>query len=397
MDTFAPTTPAIDPPGTDALARLRAAAERRAAAGLRRELRPRPPGGDGLLDLASNDYLGLAADPRVVEGAVQAAWTWGAGSTGSRLVTGSTTLHAELEAELAAFTGMPAGLVCSSGYLANLAAIVALSGPGTLVVSDATNHASIVDGCRLSRARVVITPHRDVAAVERALADRIEDAALVVSDSVFSVDGDLAPIGALHRAAHQYGALLIIDEAHALGVVGRGGRGAAYAAGLAGAPDVILTVTLSKSLGAQGGAVLGTPEVVDHLVNTARAFIFDTGLAPASAGAALAALRLLVATPELAATARVTTAAIATTAAELGLATERPAAAICPVLLGRPERAVHAARICAELGVRVGCFRPPSVPDGRSCLRITGRADLTADHLAQVAVVLQAVATDLGG
>jgi 8-amino-7-oxononanoate synthase len=381
----------------DPLARLRTFAGQRAAAGLRRELRPRPPGGDGLLDLAGNDYLGLAADPRVVEGAVRAARTWGAGSTGSRLVTGSTTLHAELEAELAAFLGMPAGLVCSSGFLANLAAVVALSGPGTLVVSEASNHASIVDACRLSRARVVVTPHRDVAAVERALAERAEDAALVVSDTVFSVDGDLAPVGALHRATRRYGALLVLDEAHALGVVGPGGRGAAYAAGLAGAPDVVLTVTLSKSLGAQGGAVLGAPEVVDHLVNTARAFIFDTGLAPASTGAALAALRLLATTPALAGAARTATTAIAGTAAGLGLPTVPPAAAVCAVVLGQPERAVRAARVCAGLGVRVGCFRPPSVPDGRSCLRITGRADLTEQDLAQVALALTAVATELGG
>src|SRR5262249_54804531 len=157
--------------GTDPLARLRTLDGRRRAAGLHRELRPRPAGGDGLLDLAGNDYLGLSGHPAVVAGAVRAAETWGAGSTRARLVTRSTALHAELEAELAGFTGMPAGLVCSSGYAANLAAVVALSGPGALVVSDAGNHASIIDACRLSRARVAVVPHRDVAAVERALAD----------------------------------------------------------------------------------------------------------------------------------------------------------------------------------------------------------------------------------
>lgn len=386
-----PHLPTVDP-----LRRLRALAEDRVAAGQHRELRPRPAGGDGLLDLAGNDYLGLSGHPAVVAGAVQAAREWGAGATGSRLVTGSTALHAALESALAAFVGAPAGLVCSSGYAANLAAVVALSGPGALVVSDAGNHASIVDACRLSRARVVVTPHRDAAAVARALAGRTEEVAVVVSDSVFSVDGDLAPVAALHAAARRYGALLVLDEAHALGVVGPGGRGAAHAAGLAGEPDVVLTVTLSKSLGAQGGAVLGPPEVVRHLVNTARAFIFDTGLAPASAGAALAALRLLAAEPGLAAAARANTTAIARLAADLGLPAAEPAAAVCPVLLGEPARAVAGAAVCAEHGVRVGCFRPPSVPPGRACLRLTGRADLTADDLAQIAVALKAVTAASG-
>ena len=332
---------------------LAAQAAEREANGLTRSLRDSDRG-EPLLDLAGNDYLGLSRHPAVVEGAVRAAREWGAGSTGSRLVTGSTALHAELEAGLAAFVRMPAGLVFSSGYCANLAAVVALSGPGSLVVSDAGNHASIVDACRLSRARVAVTPHADVAAVERALAGRPEDTAVVVSDAVFSVDGDVAPARALHEVSRRYGALLVLDEAHALGVVGPGGRGVAHEADLAGEPDVVLTVTLSKSLGAQGGAVLGTPEVMRHLVNTARAFIFDTGLAPASAGAALAALRLLADRPGLAAAARANTAAIASTAAGLALPAVTPAAAVCPVVLGEPERAVRAARICAEHGVRVG-------------------------------------------
>lgn len=281
---------------TRPLARLRDAAGRRAAAGLRRSLRPRP---DGLTDLASNDYLGLSGDPRLVEGAVAAAREWGTGSTGSRLVTGTTELHAELDRRLAAFTGSAAGLVFSSGFLANLGAVTALAGPDTLVVSDQVNHASIVDACRLSRSRVVIVPHRDAAAAERALAEREEDHALVVTDAVFSVDGDLAPLGALHAAVRAHGALLLVDEAHALGVVGDGGRGAAHAAGLAGEPDVVLTLTLSKSLASQGGAVLGAPEVIDALVDTGRSFIFDTGLNPPAAGAALAALDVLGSDPGL--------------------------------------------------------------------------------------------------
>ena len=179
------------------MAWLDAHADRRRADGLRRELRPRAAQ-DALLDLAGNDYLGLSTDPRVLEGAV-AALAWGAGSTGSRLVTGTTALHAELEAELAAFLGAHAALVFSSGYLANLGVVTALSGPGTLVVSDAANHASLVDACRLARARIAVTPRDDPAAVDALLAARTEERALVVTDSVNSVDGAFAPLARAAR------------------------------------------------------------------------------------------------------------------------------------------------------------------------------------------------------
>ncbi|RAY13541.1 8-amino-7-oxononanoate synthase [Actinomadura craniellae] len=380
----------------DPLARLREATGRRTDAGLRRRLRPRTPDHDGLIDLASNDYLGLSRDPRLIEGAVAAAREWGTGSTGSRLVTGTTELHAELDRRLAAFTGSAAGLVFSSGFLANLGAVAGLSGPAALVVSDQVNHASIVDACRLSRARVVITPHRDVAAVERALAERDEEDALVVTDAVFSVDGDQAPLAELHTVTRRHGALLVIDEAHALGVVGDGGRGAAHAAGLSGEPDVVLTLTLSKSLGAQGGAVLGAPEMIETLVDTGRSFIFDTALAPPAAGAVLAALDVLAAEPGLPALARDRARRIASIAAGLGLHTSSPAAAVVPVVLGEPTAAVRGAEICAEHGVRVGCFRPPSVPKGRACLRLTARASLTEFELTTLEGALAAVAGQVG-
>ncbi|MFG1998970.1 8-amino-7-oxononanoate synthase [Spirillospora sp. NPDC048911] len=381
---------------TDPLARFRAAARRRDEAGLRRRLRPRTADHDGLIDLASNDYLGLSRDPRLVEGAVAAAREWGTGSTGSRLVTGTTELHAELDRRLAAFTGSPAGLTFSSGYLANLGAVAGLSGAGTLVVSDQVNHASIVDACRLSRARVTITPHRDVAAVERALAERDEEHALVVTDAVFSVDGDLAPLTALHAAARAHGALLVIDEAHALGIVGDEGRGAAHAAGLAAEPDVVLTLTLSKSLAAQGGAVLADPVLIDTLVDTGRAFIFDTGLTPPAAGAALAALDAIEADPGLPARARAVALRMAEIATDLNLETATPAAAVVPVFLGEPQIALRAAEICAEHGARVGCFRPPSVPKGRACLRLTARASVTESDLTTLRTALTAVSGSTG-
>jgi 8-amino-7-oxononanoate synthase len=372
-------------PDPHPLAWLDAHATARREAGLRRALRPRAAD-EPLLDLAGNDYLGLCTDPRVVEGAVAATRAWGAGSTGSRLVTGTTALHGELESELAAFVGAEAALVFSSGYLANLGVVTALSGPGTLVVSDAANHASLVDACRLARARIAVTPRDDPAAVDALLAGRTEERALVVTDGVNSVDGAFAPLRELHAVCRARGALLVVDEAHGLGVVGPGGRGLLAATGLAGADDVVATVTLSKALGSQGGAVVGPAAVVAHLVDTARSFIFDTGLAPACIGAALAALRVLRAEPGR-------PAAILRAAAALAAAAGVPAppSAVVSVVLGEPDIAVAAAAACAERGVRVGCFRPPSVPKGTSRLRLTARATLTDAELAHAGAVLAEV------
>jgi 8-amino-7-oxononanoate synthase len=372
----------------DPLERFRVAAAERERAGLHRTLRPRPAGGDGMLDLASNDYLGLTRDPRVTRAAADAALTWGGGSTGSRLVTGTTGLHAALEEALADFTGAASALVFSSGYLANLAAVTALTGPGTTVVSDAANHASLVDACRLSRASVVVTPHLDVAAVARALSGRGTAHAAVVTDSVFSVDGDVAPLAALHAVTRAHGALLIVDEAHALGVLGSGGRGAVHEAGLAGAPDVVRTTVLSKSLGSQGGVVLGAPEIRSALIDTGRSFIFDTGLAPAAAGAALAALGALREEPWRPAQARAHARTLADLLTGAGLLAHPPAAAVVSGVVGDPHAAVAAQARCAEHGVRVGCFRPPAVPPGGACLRLTARADLTPADLALVATAL---------
>ncbi|MGW0657619.1 8-amino-7-oxononanoate synthase [Streptodolium elevatio] len=360
----------------------------RVAAGLRRRLRPRPADEPGVLDLAGNDYLGLARDPRVLAAASAAMRTWGAGSTGSRLVTGSTELHADLEAELAAHVEAEAALVFSSGYVANLGAVTALVGRGDLVVSDAINHASIVDACRLSRARVAITPHCDVDAVAEVLANRSEERALVVVDAVFSVDGDLAPLADLAAVVRQHGAVLLVDEAHGLGVVGAGGRGAVHAAGLAGADHVLQTVTLSKAMGSQGGAVVGPRRVIDHLVDTARTFIFDTGLAPVSVAAALESLRILRERPSLADEVRMRARQLADGARALGLNATEPSGAVASVLIGAPEAAFQASVRCAAAGVRVGCFRPPSVPDGVSRLRLAARADLTDADVSRALDVL---------
>jgi 8-amino-7-oxononanoate synthase len=367
-------------------------AAEREATGLRRRLRTREVG-ESSIDLAGNDYLGLSAHEEVRAAAAEAVWAWGAGSTGSRLVTGTTAEHTEFERELADFLGAEAALVFSSGYLANVGVVTALAGPEDLLVSDALNHASVIDACRLSGARRIVVDHCSPVAVERALAGTSIPyrRVFVLTESVFSVDGDVAPLAELAEVCRRYGAALLVDEAHGIGVHGEGGRGGAHAAGLAGAQDVLLTVTLSKSFGAQGGAVVGPREVIDHLIDAARPFIFDTALAPASAAAARAALRILRREPDIAERVQRNAARLHKIAVDAGLPATSPSGAVTSVILGDPERTVAAAELCAEHGVRVGCFRPPSVPDGRSRLRLTARADLTEADFARVSEVLQGI------
>ena len=383
-----PVGPAPD--RSPALDWLDDAAADRAARHVRRVLAPRAAD-DGVIDLASNDYLGLGRHPEVVDAAVAATRRWGAGATGSRLVTGTTEEHLALEDELAEFTGKPAALVFSSGYTANLGAVVALSGRGSLIVSDGGSHASLVDACRLARARVVVVDRGDVAAAARALAERTEERALVVTDSVYSADGELAPLLALHGASRAHGAVLLVDEAHGLGVRGDRGRGLVDELGLSRHEDVVVTATLSKALGSQGGVVLASERVREHLISSACTFIFDTGLAPAAVGAARAALGVLRRDPALASR-------VVEVAEHLAAVTgaEQPRSAVVSVILGDPARAVSAAGRCLELGVRVGCFRPPSVPEGTARLRLTARADLSDADLARASDVLAQVLAEHG-
>ena len=367
--------------------RLTAAGAVREAKGLTRKLQPRR---QGELDLASNDYLGLSADPRVVAAAIEAAQSFGVGATGSRLVTGTTEAHTLLEQDLAAFVGTEAALVFSSGYLANLGVLSALGGPEVLVVSDSANHASIIDACRLARSPVLVTAHRDVGAVRSALATRTQAEALVVTDAVFSVDGDLAPLADLADVCAEFSATLIVDEAHSIGVVGESGVGAAAAAGLLGSDAIVLTATMSKALGSQGGVVLGSAQLIEHLVNTARPFIFDTALAPPAAAAAAAALAVLRAEPERVNAVRASTQRAYELVVAAGFEAIAPEAAVTSAIIGDATVALAAAAACRDEGVRVGCFRPPSVPDGRSRLRITGRATLGPADFDQLEVALAA-------
>lgn len=364
---------------------LSAQAEQRETAGLRRILSPRAAT-DAVLDLAGNDYLGLSRHPAVVAAAVEASHTWGAGSGASRLVTGTLQLHADLEAALANFLGQPAALVFSTGYHANLSVVSALADRDTLVVSDAHIHASLVDAVRLSRADLNVVPHSDVGAVRAVLAAAGGRRALVLAESIYSVLGDQAPLVELAEVSEEYGALLVVDEAHGLGVHG---AGVVHRLKLAGLPHVVLTATLSKSLGSQGGAVLGSPELIEHLVNRARPFIFDTALAPAPAAAAMSALSVLRESPDLPTTVR-------RRVVELGtaLAVEAPAGAVVSVPMPSPWAALAAQSAVLAAGIRVGCFRPPSVPDGISRLRITVNAGVPQAEWERAVEILSALVSE---
>lgn len=361
---------------------LGAQAAEREGAGLTRSLVPRGVD-DSVIDLAGNDYLGLSHDPVVKAAAADAALTWGAGSGASRLVTGTLHLHADLEAELASYLGQPAALVMSTGYHANLSIVTALVDRECLVISDAHIHASLVDAVRLSKAEIKVVPHNDVEAVRVALGESVGRRTLVLAESIYSVLGDEAPLVELAALCEEYDALLVVDEAHGLGVHG---PGVVHRLGLAGLPHVVVTATLSKSLGSQGGAVLGPPELIEHLVNRARPFIFDTALAPASAAGALAALGVLRDRPELPLVVR---RRVTDLAAALGV--EPSAGAVLSVPMPCPQVALAAQAAALAQGVRVGCFRPPSVPDGISRLRITTNAGVSESDWARATEVLVAV------
>ena len=364
---------------------LAAKAAERERAGLTRRLVARD--GDALLDLAGNDYLGLTTNADVILGATTAARRYGGGAGASRLVTGTLPVHDQLEGALAELLEAGSALVFSTGYHANLGAVTALAGADTLIVSDAHIHASLIDAARLSRAQVAVARHNDTADVERILSARSQPRAMIVVESIYSVLGDAAPLTELDEIARRHDAILLIDEAHGVGVAGDRGQGLTASLGLSRADHVVVTVTLSKSLAAQGGAVLGHPAVREQLVNTARSFIYDTGLAPAAAGAALAATAALSDDPGLAFRVRANAAILAESCG-----VQPPAGAVLSVPMPGPREALAAVAVCAERGIRIGCFRPPSTPDGISRLRITAHAQHTTDEIARATKVLSEIA-----
>ncbi|MET3366880.1 UNVERIFIED_CONTAM: 8-amino-7-oxononanoate synthase [Jeotgalibacillus campisalis] len=358
---------------------------------------------DRMIDLASNDYLGLATDARLAEAAREAIAKWGTGATSSRLVAGTTELHVDLEHALAQLTGMDAALVFSSGYLANLGVTTALGGPGTLIVADEQCHASLIDGFRLSRSEVRNFKHNSVQDAADKLANRTQPRALIAVESIYSVGGDAAPLSELLALAEGHDAMLLVDEAHSLGVSGSGsnaGHGAIAGTRLAGHPNVIVTATLSKALGSQGGAVLGSLLLREHLVNRARSFVFDTALAPPAAAAALAAVGVIKAEPWRAAAVHRNAAALTTglratrlqaAPGRLATAVEHSIGAVQSIPMPSAEAALAAGKAAREAGLLVGCFRPPSVPDGVSRLRLTARATLRPADIEQACATLRSI------
>ncbi|MFT3866050.1 MAG: 8-amino-7-oxononanoate synthase [Solirubrobacterales bacterium] len=384
---------------TDVAAALEELRER----GLHRRLRliegPQGPrvtlDGRQVLLLCSNDYLGLAADQRVREAAAEAALRWGAGSGASRLISGNMALHAELEEALAAFKGYERALLFGSGYLANNGTIAALAGPGEVVFSDALNHASIIDGCRLARAETVVYRHNDVEHLGSLLRGASGRPALIVTDGVFSMDGDVAPLAELLELARRHGARLMVDEAHATGALGPGGRGAVAAAGLSGEVDVVMG-TMGKALGSYGAYVCASAEIVDYLVNRARSFVFSTAPPPPVVGAARAALGVLEAEPErvdaLLANARVLREALA---AE-GLLATASTTQIVPIEIGEAEPTMTLCERALERGVFAQGIRPPTVPEGSSRLRFTVMATHEPEELRRAAREVGAAAREVG-
>jgi len=331
--------------------------------------------GRRLVNLCSNDYLGLASDARLKRAAIQATKRAGAGSGAARLVAGDLPVHGELEARLAAFKGSGAALLFSSGYHANLGVIAALAEREDEVFSDRLNHASIVDGCLLSRATLRRYPHRDAGALEDLLRASRARRKLVVTDAVFSMDGDAAPLAEIADACGRHGAMLYVDEAHSTGVLGPTGAGLAEALGVSHRVDAIMG-TLGKALGSFGAFVCGEPRLRELLVSRARTFIFTTALPPAACGAALAALDVLRDEPERRARLQALFTRMKAGIEALGFPIPTVVAPIFPVVLGEERLALEASRRLRERGYFVRAIRPPTVPPGTSRLRVT----LTAGH-----------------
>ena len=347
--------------------------------------------GHPMLLLCSNNYLGYADHPRVREAAADAAMRWGAGAGASRLVSGNMTVHRRLEERLAEFEGADRCLLFGSGYLANTGVISALAQKGEVVFSDELNHASIVDGCRLARAETFVYRHADLEHLEWGLRQAAGRASLVVTDSVFSMDGDLAPLEGLVALAGRHDARLMVDEAHATGAFGPGGRGAVAAAGLEEEVDVIVG-TLGKALGSYGAYVCCDQATARYLVNTARTLIFSTALPPPAAAAALASLDLLVEHPErvdrLRRNARVLREALAAEGVECSPSESH----IVPLVVGSSSSAAAACESALEQGVFAQAIRPPTVPEGTARLRLAVMASHTRTELRWAAGVLAAAA-----
>jgi glycine C-acetyltransferase/8-amino-7-oxononanoate synthase len=351
--------------------------------------------GRPVLMLCSNNYLGLADHPCVREAAAEAAMRWGVGAGASRLVSGNMTAHRRLEERLAAFKGTESCLLFGSGYLANLGIVSALAGPGDVVFSDALNHASIIDGCRLSRAEVFVYDHGDMEHLAWGLAQAEGRGALIVTDSVFSMDGDVAPLEEIADLAGAYDVRVMVDEAHATGAFGPGGRGAVAAAGLTGEIDVVVG-TLGKALGAYGAFACCEGATAKLLINTARSLIFSTALPPPVVAAAQAALELLVEQPRRVDKLAANAGALREELAREGFDVEEAGAHIVPLIVGESETAMRVCEAAIERGVFAQAIRPPTVPEGTARLRLAVMSSHRRSELRDAARVLGRAARACG-
>jgi 8-amino-7-oxononanoate synthase len=364
----------------------------------RRTVRPLPGGwcevdGRRLRNFAGNDYLGLAGDPRLIEAAIKAIESTGTGARASPLVCGRTPWHAELESKLAAFEGAEAALLFPTGYAANVGTVAALVGPGDLVISDRLNHASLIDGCRLSGAQIRVYPHADAAALDHELGKhRDVRRTLIVTDGVFSMDGDLAPLGELAKVAERHGAMLLVDEAHGTGVFGERGRGACEMFHVE--HSTIRVGTLSKAMGSQGGFVVGPQRLIDWLWNKARTQVFSTALSPAACAASIAALEIIDGEPQRRSDLHQRSEELRQELWLRGVAPlDGSTGPIVPVLLQDAARTMQAGRALEERGFLVGTIRPPTVPRDRSRLRISvSAAHSSEDVVALAMAVAEAIA-----
>ena len=373
------------------------------AAGLYRRLRliESPQGPRVMLDgaevllLCSNNYLGLADHPRVRQAAADAAERFGAGAGASRLISGNMSVHERLEKRLAEFAGYEAALLFGSGYLANLGTVAALAGRGQVILSDELNHASLIDGCRISRAERFVYRHADLEHLSWGLRKADGRASLIVTDAIFSMDGDVAPIAEILELARRHGCRLLVDEAHAVGSLGPGGRGAVADAGLSGEVDVIVG-TLGKALGSYGAYVCASAEIVDLLVNVARPFIFSTALPPPAVGAAIAAIAMLDGQPGMVEHLRRNGAILRKALAGHGLDVGPSRTQIVPVVVGDAATALELCERALEGRVFAQAIRPPTVPAGTSRLRLSVMANHRPNDLQAAARVIASAAAEIG-
>ena len=353
-------------------------------------------GGQVLLNLSSNDYLGLAQDPRLIDAARAAAAKWGAGAGASRLVVGHLGLHEAVEARLAAFKGSEAAVIFPTGYMANVGTISALVGPGDVIFSDRLNHASIYDGIKLSGAALQRFPHRDLNRLEQLLQQAgSARRRLIITDSVFSVDGDVAPLADLVSLKARYGAWLMIDEAHATGVLGETGAGLAEALGLTREVDIHMG-TFSKALGSQGGYVAGDRSLVEYLHNRARSFIYSTALAPPVLGAIDQALKIVEQEPERRHFLQRESQDFRRDLLNAGLDLLGSETQIIPVLVGENERTLEFAAALQDQGLMAVALRPPTVPPGKARVRFSLSAGHAREDLLKARETIPAKARAFG-